>query len=50
MTNNMLLMLNRFFKDTGRAISTPSGDARGHMRRGDFMSADLTGSARRYMR
>jgi len=50
MTNNMLLRLNHFFKDAGRAISTPSGDARGHMRRGDFMSADLTGSARRYMR
>lgn len=32
MTNNVLLAINRFFKDAGHAISTPGGDARGHVR------------------
>jgi hypothetical protein len=50
MTNNVILRLNRLFKDAGRAISTPSGDTRGHIRRGDFMSCDFTGSARKYLR
>jgi hypothetical protein len=39
MTNRVFLMINRFFEGTGSVISTPSGDARGHLNR-DFMLND----------
>ena len=48
MTNRVFRMINRFFEGTGDVIGTPSGDARGHINRPDFMQHDLTGSSRRY--
>lgn len=32
MTNRVFRMINRFFEGTGASVSTPSGDARGHLR------------------
>ena len=42
MTSRVLLMISRFFESTGHVISTPSRDARGHLRRPDFMTHDLS--------
>ena len=41
MTNRVFRMINRFFEGTGDVIGTPSGDARGHLRRPDFMQQDV---------
>jgi hypothetical protein len=32
MQNRILRSIHRFFEGTGSALSTPSGDARGHVR------------------
>lgn len=32
MTNRVFRVINRFFEGTGASVSTPSGDARGHVR------------------
>ena len=50
MAVQVLPKLMRFFEGATSAVATPSGDARGHVRRADFMSHDLTGSARQYLR
>ena len=42
MTNRVFRMISQFFEGTGNVISTPSGDARGHLRRPDFMVHDLS--------
>lgn len=42
--------IKRFFEGTASIVATPSGDARGHVRVKDFMTSDLTGSARFYAR
>jgi len=47
MTNRVLRRLSRFFEGTGSVLSTPSGDARGHVRdypRSQREMADLYGS------
>jgi hypothetical protein len=31
MTNRVFRIINRFFEGTGASVSTPSGDARGHL-------------------
>ena len=46
----VLPTIKRFFEGTASVVATPSGDARGHVRRNDFMTHDLTGSARFYVR
>jgi hypothetical protein len=43
MRNSVLHRIGRFFEGAGHVISTPSGDARGHLYRKDFMESDLTG-------
>jgi hypothetical protein len=32
MTNRVFQRISRFFEGTGSVVSTPSGDARGHLR------------------
>lgn len=32
MTNRVFRMISRFLEGTGTSVSTPSGDARGHVR------------------
>lgn len=39
MTNRVFRMINRLFEGAGHAVSTPSGDTRGHMNR-DYMLRD----------
>jgi hypothetical protein len=50
MTVGFLPTIKRFFAGTVSVVATHSGDARGHVRHGDFMTQDLTGSARFYVR
>ena len=50
MTVQFLPTIKRFFEGTASVIASPSGDQRGHVRRNDFMTHDLTGSARFYAR
>jgi hypothetical protein len=44
MTVRVFPMIKRFFEGTAGVVATPSGDARGHLRRKDFMIHDLTGT------
>lgn len=48
MPTSVLPRIKRFFEGTASVVSTPSGDARGHIHQKDFMRYDLTGSARNY--
>ena len=50
MTVKFLPTIKRFFEGTASVIASTSGDPRGHVRRNDFMTHDLTGSARFYAR
>jgi hypothetical protein len=43
---NIATIIKRFFEGTGHVVSTPSGDARGHVREKDFMTQDLTAGTR----
>lgn len=46
MTTRLSMIIKRFFEGTGDVLGTPSGDARGHILRGDFMTHDLTRDTR----
>jgi hypothetical protein len=50
MTVRVLPTIKRLFESTAGAVLAPSGPARGHLRAKDFMTQDLTGSARFYSR
>ena len=50
MTVRVLPTIKRFFEGTANVVFTPSGDAHENRRTKDFMSHDLTGSARFYAR
>ncbi len=46
MTNRVLPRILRFFEGAGRVVSTPSGEARGHVHRSESQMYDLMGSDR----
>ena len=50
MTVRVLPTIKRFFEGTANVVFAPSGSAREHRHTRDFMSEDLTGSARFYAR
>jgi len=50
MTVRVLPTIKRFFEGTANVVFAPSGDAREHRYSKDFMTQDLTGSARFYGR
>jgi hypothetical protein len=50
MSVRVLPTIKRFFEGTANVVFAPSGDAREQRRAKDFMSHDLTGSARFYGR
>jgi hypothetical protein len=46
----VLPTIKRFFEGTVSAVAAPLSDSRGHSKGKDFMTSDLTGSARFYAR
>jgi len=50
MTVRVLPSIKRLLEGTTGAVFAPSGSAREHRRAKDFMTQDLTGSARFYAR
>ena len=50
MTVRVLPTIKRFFEGTANVVFAPSGEARGQRQFKDFMTQDLTGSARFYGR
>jgi hypothetical protein len=46
MQNGILRTIGRFFEGTGSAVSTPSGDARGHLSLPIDTMFDISGSDR----
>jgi hypothetical protein len=46
MARELFPRIRRFFEGTGRVVSTPSGDARGHVNPPDRQMYDLLGSDR----
>jgi hypothetical protein len=50
MTGRVLPSIKRFFEGTANMVFAPSPDSRSRKRPSDFMTQDLTGSARFYGR